>query len=177
MGGSNLRYKFRYFNGSFKLLNSILIPLQNLLFPPIVALIVLRVITLVRLGEYFNNDIVINAIQKIVLFCSFSWTIVYCAFKKGVFLNDKCLIIARYTITLRNWKNRIVLRYDEVENVNVNYNDLRFTAYHGSLLVPFGDNTYNVEITMKNGKKYFFSIENQEEFCDNLNFLIQKNRT
>lgn len=28
------------------------------------------------------------------------------------------------------------------------------------------------ELTLKNGKKYFFSIENQEEFCENLNSLI-----
>lgn len=171
-----MRYKFRYYNSSFKVLNSIFVPLQNLLFPQIVALILLRVISLIGLGQYLNNDIVISTLQKIILICSVFWLIIYCIFKKGVFLHDQYLIIARYTITLRNWKNRIVLRYDEIESVNVNYTDLRFTKYHGSLLVPFGDNTYNVELTMKNGKKYFFSVENQEEFCDNLNSLIQKSR-
>lgn len=85
---------------------------------------------------------------------------------------ERYLVIARYTITTRNWNSKITLKYDDIESVNINYNDLRFTKYHGSLLVPFGDNTYNIEITMKNGRKYFFSIENQEEFCDHLNSLI-----
>lgn len=40
------------------------------------------------------------------------------------------------------------------------------------MVVPCGDESYNVELTLKNGKKYFFSIENQEEFCDNLTELI-----
>lgn len=169
-----MRYKFRYYNGTFKLLKSIVLPLQNLLLPQIFALIILRVLALIGLGQYLNNDTAIGIIQKIILACSILWTVIYCVLKKGVFLYDEHLVIARYTITFRNWKNRIVLRYDEIESVNVNYNDLRFSQYHGSLLVPFGDNTYNVEITMKNGKKYFFSIENQEEFCDTLDSLIQK---
>lgn len=100
---------------------------------------------------------------------------IYCVLKKGVFLYQNHLVIARYTITLRNWKNRISIDYNDIESVIVNYSDLRFTKYHGSLLVPFGDDTYNVELTLKNGKKYFFSIENQEEFCDNLNSLFLKN--
>ena len=36
-----------------------------------------------------------------------------------------------------------------------------------------GDRAYNVELTLKNGKKYYFSIEDQEEFCENLSQLIE----
>ena len=151
-----MRYKFRYYNGTFKLLKSIVVPLQNLLLPQIFALVILRVLALIGLGQYLNNDTAIGIIQKIILACSILWMVIYCVLKKGVFIYDEHLVIARYTITFRNWKNRIVLRYDEIESVNVNYNDLRFSQYHGSLLVPFGDNAYNVEITMKKRQEIFF---------------------
>ena len=36
-----------------------------------------------------------------------------------------------------------------------------------------GDRAYNVELTLKNGKKYYFSIEDQEEFCENLSQLLE----
>lgn len=163
-----MRFIFRYFNRSFKILCTILVPLQNFILPPIIASFFIRVIGLIGLGQYFNNDLIISIIQKIVIFVSILWAAIYIFFRKGVFLYDDYLVIARYTITLRNWKNRIKIKYDDIDHVNVNYTDLRFTKHHGSLLVPCGDNTYNVEITLKNGKKYFFSIENQEEFVSEL---------
>ncbi len=36
-----------------------------------------------------------------------------------------------------------------------------------------GDRAYNVELTLKNGKKYYFSIEDKEEFCENLSQLLE----
>lgn len=169
-----MRYKFRYYNGTFKVLNALFIPLQNLLLPYFFVLLILRLISLIGLGQYLNNDVAIHVIQKIILVLSFSWALIYIICRKGVFLYDDRLTIARYTITTRNWRNRITISYDKIDSVNVNYSDLRFTKYHGSLLVPFGDDNCNVELTLKNGRKYFFSIQNQEEFCDTLNLLIDK---
>lgn len=171
-----MRYKFRYYNGFFKVLNALLVPWQNLLLPQFVIILIARLVSLIGLGQYFNNDTVIGILQKIILIVSVAWTIIYCVFKKGVFLYNDHLVIARYTITFRNWRNRISVSYDDIESVKVNYSDLRFTKYHGSLLVPFGDDTYNVELVLKNGKRYFFSIENQEEFCEMLNSLLEKIR-
>lgn len=168
-----MRYKFRYFNGTAKVLNAFFAPLQNLLLPRFCALLIIRFISLIGLGAYFNNDIAISVIQKAVIICSILWALIYVIFRKGIFLYDDRLTIARYTITLNNWKNRITVKYYDIESVNVNYKNLRFTRNYKSFLVPFGDEDYNVELTLKNGKKYFFSIENQEEFCENLNSLIE----
>ena len=169
-----MRYKFRYYNGIFKVLNALLVPLQNLLLPQFVIILIARLVSLIGLGQYFNNDTVIGILQKTILIVSVVWAIIYCIFKKGVFLYNDHLVIARYTITLRNWRNRISVSYDEIESVNVNYSDLRFTKYHGSLLVPFGDDTYNVELVLKSGKRYFFSLQEQENFCETLNSVLKK---
>lgn len=171
-----MRYKFRYFNGTFKILNALFIPLQNFLLPYFFVSLIIRLISVVGLGEYFNNDIAISVMRKIVIIFSILWALIYIVCRKGVFLYDDRLVIARYTITLTNWKNRITVKYDSIESVNVNYKNLRFTKYYKSFLVPFGNEDYNVELTLKNGKKYFFSIENQEEFCEILNSLIENSK-
>lgn len=173
-----MRYKFRYFNGIYKTAAKIAIPLQN--FMLIVLLfwlfyyLIARFSIFIGIDDYLLQDNVLNALLKIMYACAISWAVIYCVFRKGVFLYDDHLVIARYAITLTNWKNRITIRYDEIKKVNVNYTDLHFTKNRFSLVVPCGDEAYNVELTLKSGKKYFFSIENQEEFCDNLNLLLKK---
>lgn len=127
----------------------------------------------IGLDNYLSDDIVLYNLQRIVFIFSISSVIVFCFFRKGVFLNENHLIIARYTITPFNWKWWIKIDYSDIEKVNVNYFDLSFIDYHFRMLTLGGDRAYNVELTLKNGKKYFFSIENQEEFCENLSQLLK----
>lgn len=175
-----MRYKFRYFNGIYKTAAKIAIPLQN--FFIIVAAfwlfyyLVGRLAILIGIDNYLLRDDILDVFLRIMYTCSILWAAIYCFFKKGVFLYDDHLTIARYTVTLTNWKNRIFISYDEIEKVNVNYTDLHFTRYHFMLVVPGGDESYNIELTLKSGKKYFFSIEDQEEFCENLNLLLESRR-
>lgn len=179
-GVKTMRYKFRYFNGIYKTVATFAGPFRN--FFILVALSFLsyfligKFAALIGIEDYLINDTVWNILRKIILICSALWSIIYCVLKKGVFLYDNHLVIARYTITLTNWKNRISINYDDIESVNVNYTDLHFTKYRFLQIVPGGDESYNIELTLKNGKKYFFSIEDQEEFCQNLNLLIDKSK-
>ncbi|MCH5320332.1 MAG: hypothetical protein J1E36_01115 [Eubacterium sp.] len=177
-----MRYKFRYFNSIYKMGAAIIGPLQNFFITIALFLLVYyllgRLSILIGVDNYFINETVFGIVRRIMFICAFLSVAFYCVLKKGVFLNDDSLVIARYTITPINWKPRITISYDEIEQVNVNYTDLHFTKYRFLLVVLCGDEAYNVELTLKNGKKYFFSIENQEKFCQNLNFLIEntKNR-
>lgn len=175
-----MRYKFRYFNGIYKSVASIGIPIQNFLlvvvFFWLFYYLIGRLSILIGIDNYLLQDSVLSIYLKIMYVCSIAWAVIYCVFRKGVFLYENCLVIARYTVTLTNWKNRITINYDEIEKVNVNYTDLHSTKYRFSMLVLCGDESYNVELTLKNGKKYFFSIEDQEEFCENLNLLLENRR-
>ena len=172
-----MRYKFRYANSFFKVSAAIINPLQNSFI--IIALflfayhLLARLAVFIGIDNYFINETVIGLFQRIMFICSVLSVVFYYVLKKGVFLYDDSLVIARYTITPLNWKIRITISYDEIEHVNVNYTNLHFSKNRFLLLVPFGDETRNVELTLKNGKKYFFSIEYPEEFCQNLNFLIE----
>ena len=171
-----MRYKFRYINGMYKTASKIIGPLQNIF---LVWAIYLAVYFLVgKIAKAFNlEDYVLNAdlmsiLHRIVLAASLLWAMAYTFLRKGVYLQENCLVIAHYTVSLTNWHNRIIINYDDIESVNDNFHDLHFTKHRYSMVVPCGDESYNIELTLKSGKKYFFSIENQEEFCENLTFLI-----
>lgn len=176
-----MRYKFRYFNGMYKTIAKFAAPFQNFFFTWLIFFIIYFVITkiaaLFGMEDYLINDFALGIFQKITFICSISWVMIYCFFKKGVFIYDDHLVIARYTITPTNWRNRIVIDYDDIESVCVNFQDLHFTKHRFSFVVLGGDEAYNIELTLKNGKKYFFSIEDQEEFCDNLNMLLEKRKS
>ncbi len=174
--GVIVRYKFRCRTKIDKVLNAVLVPLQNLLFPGFCSLIIVKLLAAIGIVQYFNNDFVLDLIQKILLFASFGYALSYCILRKGVFLYDTRLVIARYTFTLINYKSRISIKYEDIESVIINYIDLRFTKYRASELMPFGDDTYNIELTLKNGKKYFFSIEDQEEFVEEVSKRMEKIR-
>lgn len=172
-----MRYKFRYANNTFRLAAKIAAPMQN--FFIIIAIYFIAYNLIGRALLLFNvTDSSIknigNAIQPIMFICAFLAAIIYCFLPKGVFIDTTEIVIAKYTFVPFNFKMRIHIPYNEIEKVNVNYTDIHFTKNRFSLVTLCGDEAYNVELTLKSGKKYFFSIENQEEFCDNLNMLINK---
>lgn len=173
-----MRYKFRYF-GTNKTTGKIAGAIVNFWLPLIIFYILYFLIDkltlLIGMENYLSNDAVFHNLLRITLICSISSVIVFCLFRKGVFLNEDNLIIARYTITPYNWKWWMKIDYCDIEKVNVNYFDLNYADYNYRMLNSGGDRNYNIELTLKNGKRYYFSIEDQEEFCENLNLLLEKN--
>ncbi|MCM1115463.1 MAG: hypothetical protein NC397_08210 [Clostridium sp.] len=172
-----MRYKFRYFNGFIKTAVTFITPIQNFwmleIFCYALFFLVGKLAVVIGAEEYLFNDTVLSVLRTIVSICAISWAVMYCVFRKGVLLYEDCLVIARYTITPTNWKNRITIDYNDIAKVNVNYVDLNYIDYRFRMVVLGGDRAYNVELALKNGKRYYFSIENQEEFCDNLNSIIE----
>lgn len=67
-GVNIMKFKFMYDNKSYKILSAIVVPFQNLFLPQVIAFAIARIIALIGLGQYFNNDIIIGTIQKIVVF-------------------------------------------------------------------------------------------------------------
>lgn len=174
-----MRYKFRYF-GYFKQSSMISGIIQNFWLPwmiyYILHVVIVKILILSGFDDLLNNNALLFDVKRIILICSISSVVFFCLFRKGVFLNQNSLLIARYTITQFNWKWWIKIDYNDIEKVNVNYFDISWYNYNFRMLTLGGDRAYNVELTLKNSKKYFFSIEDQEEFCDNLNQLIENSK-
>ena len=131
---------------------------------------------LVGIEDYVISETVISVYKNAAFILSLSSAVIYLVMKKGVFLNYNDLIVARYTITPFDWRLWIKIDYSDIEKVNVNYSDISWSDFNFRMLTFGGDRAYNVELTLKNGKKYFFSIEDQEAFCDNLNQLIENSK-
>ncbi len=164
----------------FKLAAKIAAPMQK--FFMTIAIFFISYNLIGRICILFNvTDLSIKNIgsvmQKIMFICAFSAAIIYCFLRKGVFINASEIVIAKYTFVPFNFKMRIHISFDEIEKINVNYLDIHFTKYRFSLVTLCGDEAYNVELTLKSGKKYFFSIENQEKFCDNIDMLLSKKQS
>lgn len=176
--GDNMRYKFRYINGTYKIIAFIGAVMQNFFFViaafMLLYYVVNKIITLIGVEDSDFNIVFNSAVRKAMPYCAFTASIVFCILKKGVFLYNDKLVIARYTFTLTNWNPRITISYNEIEHVNVNYSDLHFTRYRFAVVNLSGDESYNIELTLKNGKKLFFSIQDQEEFCSQLELLMNK---
>ena len=171
--GENMRYKFRYLNGIYKLIAFVAGPMQNFSIIIGAFLLIYYLISKIIIAIGIDDSFIDNSLFREMMFtCAIIFASMYYIFKKGVFLYNDKLIIARYTITLTNWNPYIVIKYSDIESVNVNYSDIHFTKYRLSFITLCGDESYNVELTLKNGKKYFFSIQNQEAFCNNLSQLI-----
>ena len=137
-------------------------PLIDIIIIRTICVLIIKLFLLFNLDEYINFQSFSTFLQKIMLALMMLWVVIYSLCPKGVFLYKDKLIIKRYNITLRNWKFLIPINYSDIDRVSMNYTDLRKTKYYGCLLVPFGDEAYNVEITLKNGKKY------AESFCNEL---------
>lgn len=167
-----MRYKFRYLNGIYKTGAMIAGPLQNFFITTAAFLLVYYLIAkltgLFGFDDSFLNGAFYSVFREIMFCCAFILALLCFVLKKGVFLYDDKLVIARYTITPTNWNPYISIRYSEIEQANVNYSDLHYTKHRFSFVTLCGDESYNVELTLKNGKKYFFSIQNQEEFVSEL---------
>lgn len=84
---------------------------------------------------------------------------------QGLLLYDDQVVLARYTITALNWKNKIAVPYYMIENAYVQYSSIYWTKDMFSELVPYGDFNYNVVLQLRDGKKYIFSVQDAEDCC------------
>lgn len=167
-----MRYKFRYLSSLDKFKAVILGFVQNFSITMfVIYLIVLllgKILALFGINSLSESENFVSTILTITFGISFVLGILYWILKKGVFVYDDRLILAKYTFVPFNFKPRITVNYYEIESVNVNYYNIAVTKYRYSMVTLCGDKAYNVELTLKNGKKYFFSIENQEQFVEEL---------
>ncbi len=170
------KYRFRYYNTTFKFLSYLLVPIVNIIIVSFVINLLMRLPNSLGFHNLIPKGKLLYICQNSIIAVSVIWNIMYVFFPKGVFLYQDHLIIARYCITLRNFRFRIKVNYNDINKANVNYSNLLLSRYYGSELVPLGDNKYNVELTLKNGKKLFFSIEDAEQFCEEIEYRCDRTK-
>ena len=114
-----MRYKFRYSNSIYKSAARIAAPMQN--FFMIIAIFFVAYNLIGRLCIFFNvSSLTIKnfgeILQEPMFICAFLSAIIYCFLPKGVFINDSEIVIAKYTFVPFNFKMRIHIPYNEIED-------------------------------------------------------------
>lgn len=165
-------FEFKYDSRFSKFFGMFLSSLQNLLYPQIYCLILLLVLHFFNLTENWPGWISLT-LFGISILCGFVLMIRFWICKKGVFLYDSFMAIERYSTTLASRKMDIQINYHDIKHIYVNYQNLRSTPNYRKLLVMCGARDSYVELTLRNGKQYFFALENQEEFCNEVRLKLE----
>lgn len=160
-------YYFRYKNFIDKFLMGLMTFLSNLGIPVILfyafaaflgALGILRHFTYELVLELLGLSIVIGVICAIR----------YCVCFKGVTLYDSYMEITTQNLGFGKERPKIKIMYSDIASVFNNTYNLRYNRKKARKTFIAGDLSDYVELTLKGGKQFCFSVYDQTEFLDEL---------
>ena len=161
------RYKFRYPNLATRLVKEFLSICTNFGMPIFSFIIISIAMAMCGVIKYLGIEmwmtllgvaVVLGIILSIKYFCCY----------KGVILYDTYLEIATHTFGLARSKPKIKINYMDILSIyNSTYN-LRYDRRKARNSFLVGDYSDYVELTLKGGKQFCFSVDNQTEFVDEL---------
>jgi hypothetical protein len=113
------KYKFKAPNRTFQLLLPFLCAADNFAIVFLLCRLGLGILGRIGLADFLLQDPVLDYITKAVLILSVVYSLLPLVMPKGCFLYDDQVVLARYTITALNWKNKIAVPYYMIENAPV----------------------------------------------------------
>ena len=161
------KYKFKAPNRTFQLLLPFLCAADNFAIVFLLCRLGLGLLGRIGLADFLLQDPVLDYITKAVLILSVVYSLLPLVMPKGCFLYDDQVVLARYTITALNWKNKIAVPYYMIENAYVQYSSIYWTKDMFSELVPYGDFNYNGAATARWQEIHFFSPRRRGLLCGN----------
>lgn len=162
-------YNFKYSNSSDKFANGFFSFFTNLGIPIVTFYIIAIGMSLCGITKHLSVEfMMILLIFSILL--GIICAIKYCVGFKGVVLYDSYMEITTQTLGLGKNKPKFKINYSDIASIfNSTYN-LRYDRRKATRTFLAGDLSNYVELTLKGGKQFCFSVENQEEFLHELLF-------
>ena len=167
-------YEFRY-NSSAERKIAIVLNFANcLIYPIIVTFVFLTILLFLGLRKSWPDWISL-AMYGIAAVAGIVMAIIYTSNMKGVLVGDDCIEIQRYYVSNFHFIPNIKIRYEDIVSIyNSNQRIPRGSWKAKKFLIVGGDLSNYVEIALKGGKKFNFSVEDQEEFVNDVINRIQK---
>lgn len=160
-------YYFRYANFSDKFAGGFFSFFTNLGIPIVVFYIIAIAMGLCGITKQFSVELMMVLLVLSILFGLF-FAIKFCFCFKGVILYDSYLEITTQTLGIGKNKPKFKINYSDVASVfNSTYN-LRYDRKKARKTFIAGDFSDYVELTLKGGKQFCFSVDNQTEFIAEL---------
>lgn len=169
-------YEFRYRSKLAKIAAGIISTLICLIYPPVIAFIFIIILNFFGVNDYWPTWCA-PAIMGISVILGFVFVIKYFSNYKGVMINDNNIEIERYSITDFHPVPNFKISYKDIKYV---YNSRQKIGLHSfkarKSLFTGCDLSYYIEIGLNGGKSFYFSVEKQEEFAQDLINQINKYR-
>lgn len=165
-------YNFRYSNFSDKIIGGLFSFFTNLGFPIVSFYVIAIAMGLCGIIKYFSVELMM-ALLVLSIILGLIFAIRFCVCFKGVVLYDSYLEITTQTLGLGKNKPKFKINYSDIASVfNSTYN-LRYDRRKARKTLIAGDFSNYVELTLKGGKQFCFSVENQSEFVDELLYRME----
>lgn len=160
-------YYFRYSNFSDKFANGFFSFFTNLGTPIVTFYVVAIAMGVCGITKYFSVELMMALLCFSIILGVF-FAIKFCFCFKGIILYDDYLEITTQTLGLGKKKPKFKINYSDITSVyNSTYN-LRYDRKKARKSFIAGDFSNYVELTLKGGKQFCFSVESQKEFVEEL---------
>lgn len=160
-------YYFRYKNFIDKFLMGLMTFLSNLGIPVILFYAFAAFLGALGILRHFTYELVLELLGLSIVI-GIICAIRYCVCFKGVTLYDSYLEITTHSLGFGKDKPKIKINYSDIVSAfNSTYN-LRYDRRKARKTFIAGDFSDYIELTLKGGKQFCFSVYNQTEFLDEL---------
>lgn len=167
MAMKNNSYKFRYENKGQKICQMLKEAVKNFFTPIIICCFIFFCMGATNTAKYIPSELG-GLMFDISVIIGIVMVLIYGVLCKGVILSDDHLEITTRSILNAGKKPKIKISYNEIANVTECVENIKSNKLKMKNAFLTGDCSDYVEITLKGGKQFCFSVENQEEFISEL---------
>lgn len=165
-------YYFKYGNRLDRFCQKFLSFGGNFCTPIFMFIIMMIVMGITGVGKYVDMRLVMLMLLFAILVGGIS-AISYCFCFKGVILYDTYLEIQTRTIGIERLNPKITINYSDIVSAYNGTFNLRYDRRKARKSFIVGDYTDYVELTLIGGKQFCFSVDNQDDFLNEL--LLRRN--
>lgn len=166
-------YAFCYPNSFDKIFNGTIIFLANFATPIVAYYLFCMCMSVLGVFKYFELEILL-ALLGVAIIVGIVFALKYCFSFKGVTLYNSCMEISTQVLGFGKNKPKIIICYSEISSVFTSSYNLRYNRKKARKAFIAGDTKYYVELTLKNGKQYCFTVEEQDDFINEITERMNK---
>lgn len=169
-------YEFRYKSKAAKIAAGVISTLSCLIYPPTISFVFIVILNLFGVNDYWPAWCA-PAIMLVSVILGIFFVIKYFSNYKGVMITDDSIEIDRYSVTDFHPVPNFKISYKDIKYVHNSRQEISLHSFKARQFLFTGcDLSYYVEIGLNGGKTFYFSVENQEEFAQELINQINKYR-
>lgn len=169
----NKSYKFRYRSMGQKFAMWLKEACKCFLTPVIICCLIFFCMGITGTAKYVSTDMG-GLIFDVFVIIGIVMVLVCSVLPKKVTLLDNHLEIATGSILIKGKSPKIKINYDDIINAVESTENLKNNKIKMKNSYLAGDYTNYVEITLKGGKRFCFSVEKQKEFVSELVSRMEK---